>query len=450
MVRNPRHGTSRRDFVKYTGASALALGLAGCSDGGGGDGGDTGGSDGGDGGSDGGDGGSDGGDGGSDGGDGGGTTQEPSVESVTLGSNHPLSGFLASTGTGMSNAIKLAAQRKNEAGGIESLGGATVEVLEGDNEGDQSLGGQVSEELIDEGANLLLGSYSSPVTTAATQVAEREQIPFVVSVAADDGILQGRGFNWVYRPQPPAKRMANDYADLVPEVVRDADGTLDTAGLFYVNNSYGQAIKNHLGSFLPEANVEVVAETAIEFGASSANTQVTKLKQADPDTIIATTYVGGGVTLSDALQNQDYRPPHLTACASATFTDEDAVADIGDFADGVMDNNYALNPTVEKTAEIRDQFQSNYDQAFSASIGMAYTAAEVAIAAIEAAGSPEPSDINDALASLSYEDHIAAMPPISFQDNGENANALAPVNQVLDGQVRVVYPEEFAETEPQV
>jgi branched-chain amino acid transport system substrate-binding protein len=115
-----------------------------------------------------------------------------------------------------------------------------------------------------------------------------------------------------------------------------------------------------------------------------------------------------------------------------------------------MDNNYALNPTVEKTAEIRDQFQSNYDQAFSASIGMAYTAAEVAIAAIEAAGSPEPSAINDALASLSYEDHIAAMPPISFQDNGENANALAPVNQVLDGQVRVVYPEEFAETEPQV
>ncbi|MFW5919127.1 MAG: ABC transporter substrate-binding protein [Halanaeroarchaeum sp.] len=415
---------NRRQFLKYVGGTSVAVGLAGCS---------------------------------GNGGDGTtesngttvGTTGE-SVDEVVLGSHHPLSGGLASTGSGMSNALKLAAQRKNEEGGIESLGGAEVTVIEGDNKGQQELGGEVSNNLIDEGADILLGSYSSPVTTAATQVAERQQVPFVITVAADDSILQGRGLNYVYRPQPPAKQIARDYADLVPEAIRNDGGTIETAGLYYVNNSYGQAIKDHLNSFLPEQDVEVVAETAIEYGASDANTQATKLKQADPDTIIATTYVPGGVILAKALQDIGYRPKYLTASASATFTDEDAIADIGEFANGVMDNNYALNPTIDKTAEVKEQFREQYEQDFSATVGMAYTSAEVAIAGIEAAGSTDSEAINQALKGLSYEDHIAAMGPVEFEDNGENKNALAPVNQVQDMEVKVVYPEQFAEAEPQL
>src|SRR5699024_10245819 len=152
--------------------------------------------------------------------------------------------------------------------------------------------------------------------------------------AATD-ILQGRGFNYVYRPQPPAKKIANDFATLVPKVIRQNGSSVETAGLFHVNNSYGQSIKENLNQFLPENDVEVVVETAVETGASSANTQVSKLKQADPDTVVATTYVPEGVTLVDAMQNQGYRPPHLTACASATFTDDDAVSDIGNFANGI-------------------------------------------------------------------------------------------------------------------
>ncbi|KAB1190033.1 ABC transporter substrate-binding protein [Haloferax sp. MBLA0076] len=431
--------SNRRRFLKATGASVAALTLAGCTSD------DAGGSGGGSGGDSGGDSGGSGGDQGTTTG-----TPEQSVEEIIIGSNHPLSGGLAATGVGMSNAIKLAAMRKNEEGGIESLGGAQVKVIEGDNQGKQELGGQVSEELLSDGAHVLTGCYSSPVTTAATQVAERQGVPFVVSIAAADNIIQGRGFNYVYRPQPPARRLASDYADLVPQVIRDGGGTIDTAGLFYINNSYGQAIRDSLREFLPQQNVEIVEETAIEFGASNANTQVSKLRSADPDTIIATTYVAGGVLLAQALQDQDYRPPHLTASASATFTDDDAIADIGEFANGVMDNNYALNPTIDKTAEVRSQFTDNYDQEFSASVGMAYTSAEVIIQAVEEAGSDDPDDINEALKNLQYDDHISAMGTIEFDEEGENVNALGPVNQVQDLSVKVVYPDEYAEADPQV
>ena len=427
----------RRGFLKYAGVSALTAGLAGCAS-------DDAGSNGGD---------ANGGDKSGNGGTAGttnGSMDSSSVNEVILGSNHPLSGALASTGTAMHHAVELAARNKNDAGGIQSLGGAKVKVAKGNNKGKQELGGQVTQELIQEGAQVVLGCYSSPVTTAATQVAERQQTPFVITVAADDDILQGRGLDYVYRPQPPAQRMASDYATLVPKVIRQNGGTVETAGLFYVNNSYGQSITDHLHENLPKQNIEIVAETAISVGASSANTQVSKLKNADPDTIIATTYVPGGVTLVKALQNQNYRPPYLTACACATYTDENAIADIGSFANGIMDNNYALNPTIEKTARVKKQFRERYGQRMSASSGMAYVAGEVAIAGIEKAGTTDKQAINTALQNIKYEDHIAAMGPIQFKENGENKNALAPVNQVRNLNVKVVYPEQFAEVPPKV
>ena len=437
----PSVSRDRRTFIKYTGVAGIAglTGLAGCTSDDAGSGGGSGGGQGTD---------------GSGGGGGQGTTVGNAggggQDQVVIGSNHPLSGSLAATGGGMHNAIKLAADRKNEAGGIQSLDGAKINVLKGDHQGTQELGGQVTQDLIDKGASVVTGCYSSPVTTAATQVAERRQTPFVITVAAATDVLQGRGFNYVYRPQPPAKKIANDFASLVPKVIRQNGSNVETAGLYYVNNSYGQSIKENLNKFLPENDVEVVAETAVETGASSANTQVSKLKQADPDTVIATTYVPEGVTLVDAMQNQGYRPPHLTACASATFTDDDAVSDIGEFANGIMDNNYALNPTVDKTKKVRDQFDQRFEQSFSATVGMAYTAGEVVIAAIEKAGSTDRKAINEALKSLKYEDHIAAMGPVQFKKNGENKNALAPVNQVQEQSIKVVYPEQFAEAKPVV
>lgn len=436
MSNGDQSGVSkRRTFLKIAGASG-AVALAGCSGGNSGN-----------------------------GGNGSTTTSQPATSSsgtttgttsgsssaseVVIGSNHPLSGALASTGVKMDDAVKLAAARKNANGGIQSMGGAKVKVVSGDNQGKQSLGGQVTDNLISKGATVLTGCYSSPVTTAATQASERKQTPFVISVAADDAVLKGRGLNYTYRPQPPAQRMAKDYAEYVPKLIRNNGGTVKTAGLFYVNNSYGQAIRDHLKTFLPQQNVKVSVETALAYGANSADTQVTKLKQNDPDTVIATTYVPGGVLLSQAMQNQSYKPNYLTACASATFLDDSALQNIGGFANGVLDNNYALNDTIQKTTDVRQAFKSQYSKSMDGSTGMAYVAAEVIIAAVEKAGSADSEAINNALKNIQVSDHIAAMGTIEFQSNGENKNALAPVSQVQNLTAKVVSPKQYAEASPQ-
>src|SRR5690606_3436752 len=56
-------------------------------------------------------------------------------ETIKIGSLHPLSGGQALEGQEMRDGVRLAIKEKNEDGGIKSLGGMHVELIESDHEG---------------------------------------------------------------------------------------------------------------------------------------------------------------------------------------------------------------------------------------------------------------------------------------------------------------------------
>ncbi len=371
------------------------------------------------------------------------------ADTVVIGSAHPLSGDFADTGTRMNNAIKLAAMRKNDEGGIESLDGAEVEVIEGDTEGQQELGSEVANNLIDDGANVLTGCFNSPVTNAAATAAEGSQVPFVISVAVDDAILGESPREYVYRPQPNATQMARDHVDTMPQVVRDLGMEVETAGLFYIDDDFGQSVSGALEDFLPDEGIEVVTSQSIDFG-GSADTQVTNFRDNDPDIVISTTYSASTQELISAMDNQEYRPPLLGGVANEAYNDASTLEAMGDTAEDTLMTNFALNPVDDRADEIRAAFEDEFDQSFDANVAMSYVAGEVIIAAIEEAGSADSEDINDTLSEITVEEHIAAMPEITFDESGENENALGPLFQVQDLQDVVVFPEEFAASEPRL
>ncbi len=371
------------------------------------------------------------------------------ADTVIIGSAHPLSGDFADTGTRMNNAIELAAMRKNEEGGIESLDGAEVEVIDEDTEGEQELGSEAANSLIDDGAHVLTGCFNSPVTNAAATAAEGSGVPFVISVAVDDAILQESPRDYVYRPQPNATQMARDHVDTMPQVVRDLDMEVETAGLFYIDDDFGQSVSSSLEEFLPDEGIEVVTSQSIDFG-DTADTQVTSFRDNDPDIVISTTYNAGTQALISAMDNQDYRPPLLGGVANEAYNDASTLEEMGDTAEDTLMTNFALNPVDDRADEIREAFEDEFDQSFDANVAMSYVAGEVIIAAIEEAGSTDHEEINNTLSEITVEEHISAMPEISFDESGENENALGPLFQVQDLQDVVVFPEEFAASEPRL
>lgn len=406
-------GTGRRSFLKYTTAASLgSIGLAGCL--------------------------SSGGEGGSD-------------DVVAIGSNHPLSGSLSYIGQPMSNAMELAADIKNEQGGIESLDGREVEIITSDNEGSQEVAAEAQQELIRDGAVVCQGSYSSPVTRSAVQVSARQGVPHVIDIAAAENVLQDID-QYGYRTSATAYTTGSDYADLVPELIRSQGETVDTAGLVYINNDFGQTSADGLKDNLPDADVEVVADTPYELGTSSLDTQVTRLREEDPDVVVATTYAEGGILLCETMQNLDYRPKFLTGCLSAAFSDDSAVGEIGQFANGIFGTNTSLHLGNDRTFDIIDQFEQRYDASMDGLVGMAFTTTELIMEAIEQAGSTDTEEIDAALRNINFEDDlVSAMPAINFdEDTGENQSALAAVQQVRDQDVTVVSPDEYAEMEADV
>jgi branched-chain amino acid transport system substrate-binding protein len=69
------------------------------------------------------------------------------------------------------------------------------------------------------------------------------------------------------------------------------------------------------------------------------------------------------------------------------------------------------------------------------------------IAAFEEAASTDPDELNETLQTIEVTDHVMAMPPITFREDGENDNAIAVTAQVQDLETGLVYPEEFAVTD---
>jgi branched-chain amino acid transport system substrate-binding protein len=367
-------------------------------------------------------------------------------DEVVIGAIHPLTGSTSYTGTRCSQAIDLAATVATENGGVESMGGADVTVLSRDHGNDPSRAGEAVRELVDEGADVLTGTYSSGVTAAAATAAERQGVPFVIDVSTAASILQEREFDYVYRTQPNSREMARNTVTHTLVGTQAAGYEPETVGLFYIDTTYGQSISDGLRTAVEEAGLDLVREETIGFG-ETADTQVTSLREADPDILFPTVFPQQFMGMIGAMQDQDYWPPVFSGAASAGFTAEN-FGEIGDPIEGSLSTGFRLDRSQDRVGQLSQRFAETYETAPMASNqGMSYATAQVMIAAFEQAGTTDPEELNAALGELTVSDHVMAMPPITFREDGENANALATTAQVQDLEIATVYPEEFAAAE---
>src|SRR5213078_923013 len=105
-----------------------------------------------------------------------------------IGVVHPVTGPLAEPGQACRLGAQMAADAINAAGGIKSKGGLKLELIVGDTQTKPENGRVEAERVVNQGAQMLMGSFDSGSTSAMVSVAQQRRVPFLIDIAAADPI----------------------------------------------------------------------------------------------------------------------------------------------------------------------------------------------------------------------------------------------------------------------
>lgn len=365
---------------------------------------------------------------------------------ILVGHIHPLSGFLGFDGQELRKGLLLAVKEVNEGGGIKSLGGAKLKLLDADSEGKPDLAVSAVERLDRAGVVAILGCYQSSVTLVATQIAEKQRIPFVVSVAVADQVT-ARGFKYTFRTQPRAEQMASQTVKYISEISKAAGEKVETIAYMHDNTAFGTSLSGYVVKFAPRYGMKVITQVPYSPRAADVSTEVGKIKAAGADIVLDTGYFGDGVRVLRTMRELRVKAKAIIGCGNGAFSHPKFVGELGDLTEFVMDGNYRANPVSPLTKKAFAHYQKTYGTGMGPSTVFSYQPMLLLADAIERAGSTKRDAIRDALANTYLTNHILPQGPIVFGSDGQNKNAQAAMMQILGGQVKVVWPKKYAEAD---
>ncbi len=118
----------------------------------------------------------------------------------------PLSGPWARQGILEQMGARMAIDDINNAGGIKSLGGAKLKLIEYDTGDTAEKAKDAAQRMIAQEPDLVggFGCWLSTFTLAVTEVTERAELPWLTLSYSD--LITGRGFKYVFQSSPTADR----------------------------------------------------------------------------------------------------------------------------------------------------------------------------------------------------------------------------------------------------
>ncbi|MEM3891178.1 MAG: ABC transporter substrate-binding protein [Nitrososphaerales archaeon] len=362
------------------------------------------------------------------------------TEPIKIGVLFPLTGAAAPMGEGHVKAIQVYADIVNNVwGGIPTLGGAKIELVIADTTSDPKVAASEAERLITkEKVVAILGCYRSADTLPASEVAERYGIPFVAS--AGHPSVTARGFKYVFRAHPPVVPTTNWAVDLVKQVMG-----YSTAAVLCENSAMGQSMYNMSLARAKEVGLKIVHSELYSSAAPDLSPMLLKVKAANPDAIIAGSYLTDAVLMVKQLREQDINVKAIVFIGGGVPSEKflELAGKDGEYAFITALWNYdSKRPS---SIEFLKAWQAKFGAASipDQNAAEAYESAVVLVDAIMRARSTNPEAIRDALTKTQL---ISISGPIEFDARGENKYGYANTHiiQVQGGKWVTVLPEEAA------
>ncbi|WP_280586654.1 ABC transporter substrate-binding protein [Halorubrum sp. Boch-26] len=369
MTKDITNTSSRRQFLKTTGAGAGVTALAGCLVG----------------------------DDGGDGGDG------DSEESIVVAGLQPYSGPFALYGDTLTLGIEYAFQEVNDEGGIE---GRELEHSATDTESDPGEAASILTSKVEsEDAVAAVGPVSSDVGVTASQTAEDLSVPLFLHAAGDISILD-QDSRYTFRTAlPPAPAFIQGVAGIIE------DRGFDTVGAINGDYAWGVAAETAISRVFPD-DLDLT-EAMAPVGESDFVPYLRDMPD-DLDILVGSGHPPGLNDMYRQMLEVDLEPEVFTAAVSPPESNYGAIGD--DVAEGFM---FGHLPDVysDEYQEVAQQFYEDTGEYFGPTQAVGYVTGHLIAEGLRQADEISREGLSDAMREIEFDTIYAN--PIQYTEWGE-------------------------------
>jgi branched-chain amino acid transport system substrate-binding protein len=364
---------------------------------------------------------------------------------IKIGILQPVTGALAQDGEYGRLGAEIALNEINAAGGIKSMGGAKLQMVFGDARSNPEGGTAEVERMQGEGVAAIVGGFASPIALAASQAASRYDIPYIVDVGVSDQIVN-RGLKNTFRFGPGFGTVTSSALENLVKLNDAAGKPAKTVVIVHEDGLFGSGMAKLLQTQLPPRGFEILETIAHPTPSRDMSNVALRIRALNPDLVIPSSYYAEFVLLARTMQQQRIKPKGIYAVLNGAASNFRFVKEFGDAANLVMDCNHWADPRKPQTAIVKAQAEKD-GRFWLYNTPLNYSCVKLLADAIEKAGSADRAKVTEALTNSSFAGHIMPYGPTKFV-NGQNMGA-APVNtQVQNGDIKVIFPTEFADAKP--
>ncbi len=219
---------------------------------------------------------------------------------------------------------------------MPGLKGAKVRLVFADHQGKPELGQSEAERLItQEKVIAIIGCWHSGVTATASQVAERYGIPFLNAESSSPGLTR-RGLKWFFRTSPHDEHFSQAMFDFYRDFEKKRGVKIKTVGLTYDNSALRRGQRPKIEKELAKkAGLDVVLDLQYKERSTSLQSEVQRLKAANPDVWMPTSYQTDAILFVRTSKELDYNPKMIMA-QDAGHVSPDFIQAVGKDAEGTM------------------------------------------------------------------------------------------------------------------
>jgi branched-chain amino acid transport system substrate-binding protein len=383
---------------------------------------------------------------------------------IVLGVLYPMSGPNAQAGVDNKPVFELAADIANGAvdlpypfyqrlKGLPGLKGAKMRLVFADHQGKPDVGQAEAERLItQEKAHALVGSWHSAVTATASQVAERMGVPFLNPESSSPGLTR-RGFKWFFRTSPHDEHFTQAMFDFFRDFQKKRGIAIKTLGLTYEDTLFGVDSGKVMKDLAKKYGYEVVVDLQYRARSTSLVSEVQRLKAANPDAWMPTSYQTDAILFVKHAKELDYNPKMIMA-QDAGHISPDFIQAVGRDAEGTMSRApfstdlIARRPVAQALNELYKKRSPGGKDLYDFP-ARAFTGMMTLLDALNRAGSVAPEAVQKALVATNIpgDQLIMTWANVKFDETGQNTGVRAIIVQLQGGKYHTVYPFEAATKE---